>query len=180
MGLAGIDAEKAAAAVADHHDEAQPLPGRDLSALITGKATAASQATPVYFMTEDNPSRGSSQVNLLNGESFEAVGPPSNIESVIASLPTGEEGSEELWKLNHYYERLDDWYEEQGFPKNPFLAPPVEALFEMHNLTKDPEERHNQADVDGRVLSQMLSVLVEQRDTKRGVPSLPSRNVAAL
>ena len=38
MGLAGIDVERAAAGVAAHHDEAQPLPGRDLSALINGSA----------------------------------------------------------------------------------------------------------------------------------------------
>ncbi len=37
MGLAGIDVERAAAGVAAHHAEARPLPGRDLSGLITGK-----------------------------------------------------------------------------------------------------------------------------------------------
>ncbi len=37
MGLAGIDVERAAAGVAAHHTEARPLPGRDLSGLLTGK-----------------------------------------------------------------------------------------------------------------------------------------------
>ena len=37
MGLAGIDVERAAAGVAQHHAEARPLPGRDLSGLITGQ-----------------------------------------------------------------------------------------------------------------------------------------------
>ena len=37
MGLAGIDVERAAAGVAAHHAENQPLPGRDLSGVITGK-----------------------------------------------------------------------------------------------------------------------------------------------
>ena len=40
MGLAGIDVERAAAGVAEHHAEAQPLPGRDLSGLIIGAAAA--------------------------------------------------------------------------------------------------------------------------------------------
>ena len=40
MGLAGIDVERAAAGVAAHHTEARPLPGRDLSGLLTGKASA--------------------------------------------------------------------------------------------------------------------------------------------
>jgi arylsulfatase A-like enzyme len=176
MGLAGIDVEAAAAGVAEHHDETQALPGRDLSAVITGSATAASQSAPVYFMTEDNPSMGSSQVNVLSGAPFDAVSSPSNIESVVASLPTGTEEGNELWKLNHYYDRLDDWYSQQGFPRNPFQAPPEEPLFEMHNLTQDPEERHNQAESNASVLSLMKSVLADQRDAKRRVPSL--RNAA--
>ena len=44
LGLAGIDVERAAAGVAAHHVEARPLPGRDLSGLLTGKASAASVA----------------------------------------------------------------------------------------------------------------------------------------
>ncbi len=176
LALAGIDPEKASAGVAEHHDEAQPLPGRDLSGVITGKATAASVATPIYFMTEDNVSKGSTQVNILNGQSFDAVGSPSNVESVITTLPTGRDGTDELWKLNQYYERLDEWYEERGFPKSPFLPPPGEPLFELHNLTADPEERHNLAAEDARVLSQMMSVLGTQRDAKRRVPAL--RNAA--
>jgi arylsulfatase A-like enzyme len=177
LGLAGIDPEKAAAGVAEHHEEAQPLPGRDLSNIVAGKDDASSMATPIYFMTEDNPSLGLNQVNLLNGEPFDPVGSPSNVESVVATLPTGDGGSDELWKLNHYYERLDDWYRDKGLPKNPFLAPPAEALYELHNLTKDPEERRNQADRTADVLSQMKSVLDTERDAKRRIPSL--RNTVA-
>ena len=58
MGLAGIDVEAAAAGVAEHHDEAQPLPGRDLSGLIAGSVAVESVASPLYFMTEDDMSRG--------------------------------------------------------------------------------------------------------------------------
>ena len=45
-------------------------------------------------------------MNILNGKPFDPVTPPINIESVITSLPTGAGGAEQLWKLNHYYERL--------------------------------------------------------------------------
>jgi arylsulfatase A-like enzyme len=172
LGLAGIDTEAAAAGVAAHHDEVQPLTGRDLSGVLRGSTVPEALAAPVYFMTEDNISRGSTQVNLLNGTPFEAVGSPSNIESVLATLPTGPDGAGQLWKLNHYYERLDDWYEEKGFAKNPFLAPPPEPLFELHNLTADPEERHNLADSDATAAAQMQAVLAVQRDAKRLVPSL--------
>ena len=40
LGLAGIDVERAAAGVAEHHAEAHPLPGRDLSGLLTGRGLA--------------------------------------------------------------------------------------------------------------------------------------------
>ena len=50
--------------------------------------------------------------------------------------------------MNHYYERLDDWYANQGVAPNPFLPAAAQPEWELHNLTVDPEERHNQA-LDG-------------------------------
>jgi arylsulfatase A-like enzyme len=172
MGIAGIDVERAAAGVASHHTEARPLPGRDLSGLITGKASAPAVAPPIYFMTEDDISRGLSQTNLFTGKAFAPVDPPSNIESVITTLPTGEGGTPELWKLNHYYERLDDWNADHGVKANPFETPAAEPVFEMHNITADPEERHNRVSDATKELSQLQSVLASERDEKRLVPSL--------
>jgi arylsulfatase A-like enzyme len=172
LGLAGIDHEVAAAGVAEHHDEAQPLPGRDLSQLIRGTERPGSLQAPIYFMTEDNVTKGSTQVNILNGKPFEAIGSATNIESVVTALPTGDHGGGELWKLNHYYERLDDWYEEKGIERNPFLGPAADSLFELHNVTTDPDERQNRATDAPDVLSQMRSVLDLQRDAKRRIPSL--------
>ena len=177
LGLAGIDPGQAADGVAEHHDEAQPLPGRDLSAVVRGRRPAEEVAGPIYFMTEDNVTKGSTQVNILNGDPFEAVGSPTSIESVLATLPTGADGAAELWKLNHYYERLDDWYAAQGVAPNPFAAPAAEPLYELHNLTTDPEERHNVADRDAAARSRMLSVLDTERDAKRRIPRL--RNAGA-
>ncbi len=172
MGLAGIDIERAAAGVGANHTEARPLPGRDLSGLLTGTATAADVATPVYFMTEDDISRGINQNNLLTGVPFDAIEHPSNIESIITTLPTGANGAPELWKLNHYYERLDDWNADHGIAANPFAPPAAEAVFEMHNLTTDPQERQNLVGEAAKELSQLQSVLGAQRDAKRLVPSL--------
>jgi hypothetical protein len=123
-------------------------------------------------MTEDDVSRGISEQNILTGKSYEPVPYPSKVESVITSLPTGADGSDELWKINHYYERLDDWNAAHGIPKNPFLGAPAESLFELHNLTADPEERHNRVSDDAAALSQMQSVLDSERETKRLLPSL--------
>jgi len=172
MGLAGIDVERAATGVAAHHSEAHPLVGRDLSGLLTGKETVEAVATPIYFMTEDDVSRGLNQHNVLTGDPFDAVPYPSHIESVITTLPTGPDGAQELWKLNHYYERLDEWNADHGIAANPFAAPAAEPGWELHNLSTDPEERINAAADHVEALSAMRTVLDAQRDAKRLLPSL--------
>jgi arylsulfatase A-like enzyme len=176
LGLAGIDVEQAAAGVAARHDEAHPLPGRDLSEIVQGTRHPASIESPIYFMTEDDVTRGGTQVNIINGAPFEPVSPPINIESVLATLPTGQNGGRELWKLNHYYERLDDWYANRGIVTNPFMAPAAEPEWELHNLTTDPEERHNRAFDDPTAISSMKAVLEKERDTKRLIPTLRNAN----
>jgi arylsulfatase A-like enzyme len=172
LGLAGIDREQAHAGVTATHTEVHPLPGRDLSGLLTGSVTAEAVASPVYFMTEDDISRGATPTNVLTGEPFDDIPAPTSIESVIATLPTGADGADELWKLNHYYERLDEWNADHGIAANPFAGPAAEPAFELHNLSADPEERTNLATVDAGALSQMRSVLDAQRDEKRLLPSL--------
>jgi arylsulfatase A-like enzyme len=171
MGLAGIDVERATAGVGKHHDEVHPLPGRDLSAVITGVATSDTLAAPIYFMTEDDVSRGVTQNNVLTGTHFDPVDAPCFIESTITTLPTGANGEAELWKLNHYYERLDDWNEAHGIAKNPFAAPAAEPVFELHNLTVDPEERTNRAGDATDALAAMQTVLDTERDAKRNLPA---------
>ena len=172
MGLAGIDAERAFAGVVADHSEAHPLPGRDLSSLITGSASPETLTAPIYFMTEDDVTRGLNQNNVLTGAPFDPVENPCFIESVITTLPTGGDGSAELWKLNHYYERLDEWNAAHGIPASPFAAPAADPVFELHNLTTDPEERHNLVDAATATRGTLTSILDAQRDEKRLVPSL--------
>ena len=167
LGLAGIDPEEATAGVAAHHNEVQPLPGRDLSGVLRGTEEPATLDAPIYFMTEDNVTAGATQVNILTGAPFDAIGPPTSIESVVVPTPDGH-----LWKLNHYYGRLDDWYADRGVAPNPFLGPAAESAWELHDLTADPEERHNLADVDPGMFSTMRGVLEAERDAKRRIPAL--------
>ncbi len=172
MGLAGIDLERARAGVAEEHDEVHDLPGRDLSAVLTGAAEPGSVLAPIYFMTEDDVTRGLTQTNVLTGEPFDPVPPPSNIESVVAPLPTGPGGEDELWKLNRYYDRLDGWDAEHGIAPDPFAGPAAEVELELHNLTADPEERTNRAATDPGTLRTLSTVLESERDRKRLVPRL--------
>jgi arylsulfatase A-like enzyme len=172
LGLAGVDVEAATAGVARHHVETQPLPGRDLSGVLTEVVAEADVDAPVYFMTEDQISRGLRTTNRFTGDPYEPVGAPDKVESVIARLATAPGGTDELWKLNHYYDRLTEWEESRGIPQSPLAPPRVESQWELHNLTVDPEERNNLAAVtDGDVvLSQLQAVLERTRDTVRRTP----------
>jgi len=157
--------------VARDHTRTRPLPGRDLSGLITGRDTAATLAAPIYFMTEDDVTHSVSQRNVLTGEPFESLQPPKRIESVVATLPTGENSAPELWKLNHYYERLDEWNAEHGIAAPSDAGPAAEPAWELHNLTTDPEERHNLSGEVTDVIRDMRATLEAQRDTKRLLPT---------
>ena len=104
LGLAGLDPARLAPAVAATHVETHPLVGRDLSPLVTGDGDTGDQADgPVYFMTEDEITRGTNQRGMASGQPYEAVADPASVEAVVAALPTGPDGSAELWKLNRYY-----------------------------------------------------------------------------
>jgi arylsulfatase A-like enzyme len=172
LGLAGVDRARAAEAIAAHHTEAQELPGRDLSPLLLGRVAPDAVDAPIYFMTEDQISRGASQRGIASREPYDAVGEPANVESVVARLATGDDGAPELWKLNHYYERLDDWYSDQGITVSPLAAPPAPEQWELHNLTADPEERDDLAGRATAPMSELQSLLDAERDAKRGLPLL--------
>ena len=172
LGLAGIDIAQAADSLRETHTEAQSLPGRDLSEVARGSVPPASLESAIYFMTEDDVTRGITQANVLTGAHYDPIAPPVFIESVVGSLPTGAEGSPELWKLNHYYERLDEWNAERGIAPNPFAGPAAESEWELHNLTSDPEERNNQTSDAPAALSKMKTLLETERDAKRRTPML--------
>jgi hypothetical protein len=52
----------------------------------------------------------------------------------------------------------------------------AESDWELHNLTADPEERHNRASEAAGALSSMKSVLESERDAKRRIPQLRNAN----
>jgi arylsulfatase A-like enzyme len=170
LGLAHLQPEDLAPAVVERHVETHDLVGRDLSAVLSGARGTEALDDPVYFMTEDQVTRGSRQRSFVTDEAYEAVPEPANVESVIATLPTGDAGTPELWKLSHYYERLDEWDAAHGLPgPGPFASQPAEAEWELYNLTTDPDERHN-LDLSAGPAQGLSQLLETQRDAKRVVP----------
>ena len=77
---------------------------------------------PIYFYTEDNPTKGPHQVNAL-GVPFEAVPEPAAVKAVIAII------GDIKWKLTQYYDASG--------------AKATGILNELYNLTVDPIEVEN-------------------------------------
>ena len=171
MGLAGIDAERAADELTRTHTEARALPGRDLSGVLRGTASADSLAAPIYFMTEDDVTNGVNQRNVLTGEPFDAIEAHFRIESVVAPLQTGPDGSPELWKLNHYHGGLASWHADRGVTPSIEVRTEGAPEWELHNLTTDPEERRNLSGAAPEVIGRMQTILEAQREEKRLLPS---------
>ncbi len=168
LGLAGIEPGSVLGVVGEHHIEAHDLVGRDLSPAIRGTRDPDLLDAPVYFNTEDQISRGLRHTNRFTGAPFEPVAPPANVESVIATLPGGEGGSH-LWKLSHYYDRLDEWEATHGVAPvaPPDAAAPVEPQWELYDLTADPEERHNAWGTPGAPTSELGDLLSSVRHAQR-------------
>jgi hypothetical protein len=113
LGLAGLDQRVLRRRLAETHDEVRPLVGRDLSGLVLGETAAARVDAPVYFMTDDEISRGEQQVSA-NGHMYRSVVQPNQLETVVATLPTGPGGAREKWKYTRYFDSPQFWSDPRG------------------------------------------------------------------
>jgi choline-sulfatase len=197
LGLAGIDPAPIREKLAADHSDARPLVGRDLSALVLGRVPPASINDPLYFMTDDNPSRGLDQDNWI-GIGVASVVQPNHIETVIARLDDGT--GPKIWKYSRYFDNPQFWsspgYPAQSgvedvvslqqlpTPMNPgtYVIPYQVAVkqqavtdqFEMYNVSDDPMELTNLYN-DGvprhvAVQKVLAKLLQEQCARKRLIP----------
>jgi len=108
LGLAGIDGtrqEEIRQMLAVNHSDAAPFVGRDLSRLITGQDDPSSINDPVYFMTDDDVTRGLHMNRKFGlGLGYKPVEQPSHVETVIARLDDGR-----LWKFSRYFDNPQYW-----------------------------------------------------------------------
>jgi choline-sulfatase len=192
LGLAGLDADALRTELATSHSEAQPLVGRDLSPVIRQQVPGAAVEAPIYFMTDDDPSRGDNQQNFV-GIAYDSVVQPNHIETVITRIGTN------LWKYTRYFDNPQFW-SSPGTPGSPQVKdvvlkpvppqpePPGEIVvaytkrtkyqpepeeFEMYNLTEDPQELDNLAGqvIHAPVEMQLKALLADQCAQKRLTPS---------
>ncbi len=191
LGLAGIDHNVVREAIAGAFTDALPLVGRDLSPLIRGEVPAEKLAEPIYFMTDDDPSRGLDQKNFI-GIAYDSVAQPNHVESVIAAIDG------EIWKYSRYFDHPRYWSapgtpgadgvrdvvnkpmgregEDDGSSRRVYeervKTQPAPNEYEMYNVTADPMELENLAgkpEWKDRE-SKLRELLVEQCARKRLVP----------
>lgn len=180
LGLAGIDLKEAQKVLRRDHNEVRRLVGRDLSGLVTGKASSNEKSEPLYFMTDDEPSKGLNQTNPLTGKHYDAVIEPDHVESVIAILPTAKGG--QLWKYSRYFDNPQFWsapFQSDTVTingKTVTKTKPVKAEFEMYNVSEDPLEEENLTKRTGKsrelkkTQQELEQMLRHQRARKRLYP----------
>jgi len=163
LGLAGLNAEHLRQVLMQDYSDALPLVGRDLSPLVLGEVTPESVNDPLYFMTDDDPSRGLNQDNWT-GIAYNSVVQPNHIETVITRLDDNK-----IWKYSRYFDNPQFWsspgdpgdsgvedvvLEEDGpHPEQDgtYTVPcrltvkhtPLADQFEMYNVSDDPMELTN-------------------------------------
>jgi hypothetical protein len=101
-----------------------PLVGRDLSGVILGEVDPGELKGSVYFMTDDEVSRGAEQTTLA-GKMFRSIVQPNHVETVVAYLPTGRNGRPEKWKYSRYSDNPQFWSDPEDLANTDSHQPPV-------------------------------------------------------
>ncbi|MED1665159.1 hypothetical protein [Brevibacillus laterosporus] len=71
-----------------------------------GQNRSNSIEKPIYFMMDDDVTRGQHQINPL-GRPYPSVIQPNHIETVIASIH--KNNTKELWKYSRYFDNEQFW-----------------------------------------------------------------------
>jgi choline-sulfatase len=170
-----------------HTDTVRPV-GRDLKKLVLGRVPSVSD--PIYFMSDDDASRGLNQENIY-GIAYDSVIQPNHIEAIIVEI------NGDVWKFCRYFDNQQFWTDPApiiGPAKDvvvtvddtPIDVPgeytvpatkrvkidPAPDEYEMYNVSQDPMELNNLAGNPeyADMQYQLMSILDAQREEKRLSP----------
>ena len=157
LGLAGVDPEPLRQELAKDHSDAVPLVGRDLSPLVLGEVSPASVNDPLYFMSDDDPSRGLNQ-NNFTGVAYNSVTQSNHIETVIANL------NGKVWKFTHYFDNPQFW-STPGYPNdtNDPSYPNVEDVIFQQKQQTPPPPAYGAPDVGPQPILYHVTVKATER-----------------
>ncbi|WDV45154.1 sulfatase-like hydrolase/transferase [Clostridiaceae bacterium M8S5] len=196
LGLAGLDEIEIQSVLKENHTEVHPLVGKDLAPFIIEEIKSTILDEPIYFMTDDDFTKGLFQTSFL-GAPYSSVVQPTSVQTIVTMLPTGENNTLEKWKYSMYFDNPQFWSNpgcedvvtttEKPIEINDTIScsacitttktTPISPEIEFYNLTKDPLEKHNLAFTEfstpeTEVVKVVLAkVLEEQCQLKRLYPT---------
>lgn len=191
LGAAGIDVERASAAIGADFSELHDLPGRDLMPVIDGDDADTDRV--VYAVTRDNMPEGDTGASGIARRMgrIDSQPPPlriqvpahvaANFESIVSRVAEGDAagGSGHLWKIVRSFDDPDTWTEPgvrhlaSSGPAEMYRTEPLPDQWELYDLDADPAEavnRWNDADV-----AAVFEVLVDRLAAERALV-VPDRN----
>ena len=127
LGLAGLNPAGIQQQLAQTHNEVHPLVGRDLSGVVLGLQNPNTLTDPVYFMTDDEVSRGANAVTFIGNQMYAPVNQPNHVETVVANLPTGARGALEKWKYSRYSDNPQFWSDPESISVGDQHLPPFQV-----------------------------------------------------
>ena len=165
LALAQVDINKIQNKLKCDHTEVHPFVGKKLyfpkinSYQINYKCDNLKESETLYFLTEDEPTKGLHQVNKITGKYYESVIEPNNIEAIITYLSVENNPMRHLYKYARYFSPNSDKQE-----------------YEIYDLSLDPYETKNLADpihavpqID-LIIKKLEIILMEQRKKKKLAP----------
>ncbi len=160
LGFAGADVNLLAEELSETHTEVHPLPGRDLSTVVNSPGAAVTPE-PIYIITRDNMLEGDGSATpiLRNRGRTEALLPlqikvlphaATNVEAVVAVVPTSIEPNGHTWKLARTFDDPSTWTDpgERTLSARTssgvvYRSEPIPDQWELYDLTADPTEALN-------------------------------------
>jgi len=155
LGLAGLDVADLNRQLVHTHSEVHPFVGNDFSQVVLGEFPPSTQeGNIVYFMTEDEVTKGNSQISFVGEVEYDAIDGPCSLETIICNVYNRFNGKMELWKCTRYFDNPDKWSHPRKKDLRMLRQGPLRGQirvrkekyadeFELYNLTRDPSELKN-------------------------------------